>query len=472
MKTWARSMRRSPAMATWVVTLLTAVAGADESPPGDAFFGTSRVARLGLTLAPEALAALSPVAPAFPGAPRGAGTGTPADSPDLHRNTFGVAIPWTTGTLECDGATFRDVGVRAKGNYTLMASARSLEKSLKIDLDRRVKGQALDGLRMLNYHSGVSDRSGAREALSYAAFRAAGVPAPRTCFAELTLTVPGRLAEEFVGVGTVVEQIDARFLASRFGDGSGMLLKPEGLQGGPTWLGDRWAPYAERFRPEKEPKEREKRTLVDFCRLVSEGSDESFAAEIATFLDVDAFLRFIAANGLLANLDSYLAYGHNYCLYLDPGTGRFVFIPWDLDLSLATWPAAGTPEQLVRLSIDQPHAGDDRLLDRLLAIPEHRARYRALVAELFATLFESGLLDRELDAIEAALKEPLALQSLAVVDRGEGAGAGPFGSGRFGDALPPRAFIEKRTASVRAQLDGHEEGFEPRRIAIPGPPRR
>lgn len=458
-------MRCMTAMAAVVATLLTAAACADGVHPGDTFFGTPVVARLGLTLTPAALEALAPAAPAFPGAPRAASAD---DSRDLHRNTFGVAIPWTTGTLECDGATFRDVGVRAKGNYTLMASARSLEKSLKLDLDRRVKGQSLDGLRMLNYHSGVSDRSGAREALAYAAFRAAGVAAPRTRFAELTLTVPGRHEGEFVGVGTVVEQIDARFLAAHFGDGTGMLLKPEGLQGGPAWLGEQWAPYAERFRPEKEPKEREKRTLVDFCRLVSEGSDEDFAEKIGTFLDVDAFLRFIAANCVLANLDSYLAYGHNYCLYLDPGSRRFVFIPWDLDLSLATWPAAGTPEQLVRLSIDHPHAGDDRLLDRLLAIPEHRARYRALVEELFSTLFESGLLDRELDSIEAALKEPLALQTLAVVDRGEGAGAGPFGSGRFGDSLPPRAFVERRAASVRAQLDGREEGFVPRRIAIPG----
>jgi len=143
-------------------------------------------------------------------------------------------------------------------------------------------------------------------------------------------------------------------------------------------------------------------------------------------------------------------------------------------LSLATWPAAGTPEQLVRLSIDHPHAGDDRLLDRLLAIPARRARYRALVEEHFATLFRSGLLARELDAIEAALREPLALESLAELDRGESQAPsrGPFGGGRFGDSLPPREFIAKRAASVAAQLEGREEGFVPRPVRVPGPPRR
>ena len=73
---------------------------------------------------------------------------------------------------------------------------------------------------------------------------------------------------------------------------------------------------------------------------------------------MEAFLKFIAANALLSNLDSYLGFGHNYYLYLIPRSNKFVFIPWDLDLSLATWPAVGTPEQLVQLSIRHPHSGE------------------------------------------------------------------------------------------------------------------
>ncbi|MFM7249928.1 MAG: CotH kinase family protein [Planctomycetaceae bacterium] len=441
---------------------------ADAAPPGDAFFATARVARIHLTIPRDAFPLLSP------GPPGRAGSVADGGPAEVHHNTFGAAQPWTRGTLECDGEVFPDVGLRAKGNYTFMAAARSLRKSLKIDLDRHVESRTLDGLAMLNLHSGVSDHSRAREALSYAAYRACGVPAPRTCFAEVELTVPGLHERVFVGVYTVTEQIDKRFLAWHFGDGGGMLLKPEGLVGGPAWLGNDWAPYAERYRPEKPPKPARQRRLLDFARVVSEADDAEFAARIGDFLDVDAFLGFIAVTALVANLDSYLAYGHNYDLYLDPATDRFAFIPWDLDLSLATWPAAGTPEQLVRLSIDHPHAGDDRLLDRLLAIPARRARYRGLVEQHFATLFRSGLLARELDAIEAALREPLALESLAELDRGESQAAarGPFGGGRFGDSLPPREFIAKRAASVAAQLEGREEGFVPRSVPVPGPPRR
>ena len=57
------------------------------------------------------------------------------------------------------------------------------------------------------------------------------------------------------------------------------------------------------------------------------------------------FLRFLAANALLSNLDSFLGFGHNFYLYLRPDTNKFVFIPWDLDLSLAGFPMMGAAEQ-------------------------------------------------------------------------------------------------------------------------------
>jgi len=449
--------RRWSAILTASIGLLWAAAGSAEGAPGDAFFAdAARVVQVSLTMTPEAFEGLDALGPGADG----------ARATDAHRNTFGVLLPWSRADLVVDGESFRDVGIRVKGNYTLMASRRSLEKSLKIDLDRNVEGQRIDGLASLTLNGGVSDPSGAREALAYAVFRAAGVPASRTALAEVRLTVPGRWTDEFVGVATVVEPVNKRFLVRHFGDSTGMLLKPEGLPGGPAHLGREWPPYADRYRPDKAPSARQKRRLIEFTELVSTADDEAFAAGIGSHLDVDAFLRFIAVNALLANLDSYLGYGHNYYLYLDPATERFVFIPWDLDLALATWPAAGPPERLVHLSLDHPHAGRNALLDRILAIPDHQARYREIVAELAGGCFTPERLLALLEPIEAALKEPLALEAFAVVQRGEGA------NGRFGQSMPPRRFIEERTQSVTAQLEGREEGFVPRPVGGPAPARR
>ncbi|MGV3607330.1 MAG: CotH kinase family protein [Planctomycetaceae bacterium] len=432
-----------------------------DSGPGDKIFGTGKVVQLHLTMSEKQLSSLSP-AGGVPGfGPPGfgqPGVGQPRiPTDDAHRNTFGVEFPWGHANLELDGVALKDIGVRYKGNYTYMATARSLKKSLKVDLNKYVSGQKLDGLTAINLHCGVSDPTRARESLSYAYFRSAGVPAPRTAIAEVTLSVPGKYEKEYVGAYTLVEQVNKTFLKQHFGDGSGLLLKPEGLQGGPTYLGAAWQPYEDRYKPDNKPTAEQKKRLIAFAKLVQDGSDAEFAAEIGNYLDVDAFLRFIAANALLSNLDSYLGYGHNYYMYLVPKTNKFVFIPWDVDLSLATWPAAGMPEQLVELSLQHPHSGKDRLLDRLFAVEEHKKRYMEIVRELCSKSFTKEKLSESLVQIEKAIKEPLSKEAKAVAARKEG----PAG-GQFGQSMPPRRFIEERTKSVAAQLAGESKGFEPR----------
>jgi len=199
-----------------------------DAAPGACVFGLAKVVQFHLTMSEQQFAALVPAGGAQFGPP---GFGPPRKQPEgTHRNTFGVDFPWSQGDLTFDGETFNNVGVRYRGNYTFTATARSLKRSMKFDANRNVAGQKLDGLTMLNLNCAVSDPSRAREAFSYEFFRDAGVPAPRTSFAELTLTVPGKYDKEFVGVYTLVEQVNKGFLKRHFKDGKGMLLKPEGLQ--------------------------------------------------------------------------------------------------------------------------------------------------------------------------------------------------------------------------------------------------
>ena len=436
---------------------------AADAKAGDSVFGLDKVAAFHLRLDAAEFKRMQPAGGmGFPGGaakPKAAGA---------HRNTFGVDFPWAKGDLSFGGKTFKDVGVRYKGNYTHMAASRSLKKSLKADFNRAVEGQKLDGLKKLNFNSGVTDPSKAREALSYAFFRAAGVPAPRTSFAEVTLTVPGKYDKELLGLYTVVEQVDKGFLERHFKSGKGLLLKPEGLHGGLQHLGDDWKRYEDRYQPKGTPTEAQKKRLIAFTKLINDGTDAEFEKGVGGFLDVDAFLRFIAANALLSNLDSYLGFGHNYYLYLVPGTGKFVFIPWDLDLSLAAWPAVGTPEQLVQLDLTHPHAGQNKLIDRLLALKDVKARYKKILAELAKGPFAKAKLLAGLDAVEKAAKAPIAREKKAVAARKETGGFGAFG-GTFGASLPPRAFFEKRTDLVAMQLAGKAKGYEPRSFGFGGP---
>src|SRR5204863_334127 len=90
-------------------------------------------------------------------------------------------------------------------------------------------------------------------------------------------------------------------------------------------------------------------------------------------------------------------------------------------------------------------------------------------------VFNVAALGKEIDAIEAAAKDSLAREKKAVEARKEGGGpgfgppgapGGPFG----GPPMELRTFVQKRSASVAAQLAGKSQGNMPRPAFGPGGP--
>src|SRR5207244_3854142 len=150
----------------------------------------------------------------------------------------------------------------------------------------------------------------------YAVFRAAGVPAPRTAFAEVTLSVPGKYDKEYLGLYVLVEEVDAAFVRERFGSDKGLLMKPQRLRG-IDYLGDEWAKYKGQYQPQSEATKEQQKRVIAFAKLVNDASDKEFTSKIGSFLDVDNFLGFLAANALISNAESFFALGGNYYLYLD-----------------------------------------------------------------------------------------------------------------------------------------------------------
>ena len=169
-----------------------------------------------------------------PGGPGGRQQDKPADpNADVHRGSgFGVGFPYGKGTVSIGNESFRNVGLRYKGNASFMASMRSIKRSMKVELDHfDPNGPRFHELKKLNLNSGAMDPTKGREALAFAAYRAAGIPSPRTAYAEVTLTVPGKYDHEYLGLYTVIEQVDKTFLKDRFGSNKGLLMKPERLRG-------------------------------------------------------------------------------------------------------------------------------------------------------------------------------------------------------------------------------------------------
>jgi spore coat protein H len=434
----------------------------------DSVFGFDKLHRWHLTMSLKEWEAMQPANPGrFPRfggrtgqEARPGGESAAADRPS-HRNNA-MEFPIAYGDLSAEGRSYPHIALRYKGNFTYMASSRLLKRSLKVDFEpTKTNAPGFHGLGKVNLHAGVVDSTHQREALSYEVFRAAEVPASRTAFVELTLTVAGKFDREYVGLFTLVEQVDKRFLKRWFKNGQGLLLKPQGVRG-PEYLGERWDAYEDRYRPTRTPTTNEASRLIAFAKLVSKGSDTEFRAQIDSYLDVDEFLRYLAANAMLVNLDSPFAMPQNFYLYLDAETHRFSFLPWDLDLSLAAWPMGGAPEQQMDLSLMHPHVGQNPLIDRLLAIPAVQEKYKAVLKKMAAGAFAKQRLLKNIETIEITTKEPLAKEAQAVAARRESGGAG-FGPGRdiASRAPSPRIFVEKRTESIQAQLSGARSGYTP-----------
>ncbi|MGC4054301.1 MAG: CotH kinase family protein [Paludibaculum sp.] len=123
--------------------------------------------RAGLnTLAPMP----GPGGPGGFGGPGGGGPGMVPQNGTSKRNGMsamsGIDFEYVHADLDFEGTQFRDVAVRYKGNNSYMESRNSIKKSLKLDLNKYVKGQKLAGLTKLNLHNNVTDASWMNEPLS------------------------------------------------------------------------------------------------------------------------------------------------------------------------------------------------------------------------------------------------------------------------------------------------------------------
>jgi spore coat protein H len=357
-----------------------------------------------------------------------------ADGRPIHIGSgFGGFYPWAHIDVTLDGEEFKNVGLRYRGNGSFSQSTgfAPFRANFKLKLDVFGTKGSWEGEKSLNLNAGVVDTSNVREAAAFALFRRAGVPAPRTAYAQVTFNVPGLYKDVPGGyVYTLIENVGGRFLKNALPPGDGLLMKPEGTQGGIQVQGSgTWAAYAGVFYPDREATPHERQRIMEFCQLISQTDVALFRAKVGTYLDVEEFLRFIAINAFIQNGDSYLRGGHNYYFYLDSRDDKFRFIPWDQDLSMGSGNSFG-------LSLDflTPWTGNQPLIYWLLDDPVVNARYRAILAELSATVLSRPELARLMDELEGV-------------------------AGRHG--YSPRAFLDSRAQQLERAVAGWNTPREP-----------
>lgn len=252
-----------------------------------------------------------------------------------------------------------NVGIRLKGT----ASFRNLDgkSAFKVKIPFSVPGQRLAGLRELTLNNMVEDPSMIHELLAYRAFRAMGVPASRTGYAQVSVNGTD------YGLHLNLETLDDVFLAGR----STQHLY-EGEVGDDTLTG---------AAPDFEIDEGSESDTSDLAALIAAVQGDTpadFSDRMAGVADLQEMVRMWAVERYIGFWDGYTGLDasfspNNYYLHSDD-SGLFTMLPsgpdqaWSDHLDFGLTPGGGT------------------MFDRCLADPSCAALYRQAVNDVRDTV--------------------------------------------------------------------------------------
>jgi spore coat protein CotH len=362
----------------------------------------------------------------------------------------GIEFNYAKAALDFEGVLLRDVGVRYKGNGTFLNSEGSNKLSLKVHFNEFVKGQKFAGVKTLNLHNQVTDASYMNEVLSYWLFRNALVPAPRTAYARVSITVPGQFRRKYLGLYVLTENIDERFFEERSNGKSGAIFKPVTAE----LFYDRgtdWKKYNQAYDPKTELTAAQKNRVFAFAKLLTNASDSEFRAKVSAFIDLEALARHMAVMMMLVNLDSILTNGQNYYMYLNPKTNLFEFLPWDQDHSFGQFNRA--MKNTANLSIQHPWGARNAFLERMFAVPAFQRLYMARINEFNNTIFQPGLFAKQVDLLAPVLRPAVQEESSQRLGNFDKAAAGKeFDRPSSGILRGPSRSIKEFTAARHKSL--------------------
>jgi hypothetical protein len=296
--------------------------------------------------------------------------------------------------------------------------------SLKIDLDDLVEDGEWHGHRKLSLENGsrVWDEGVLlREGLSWWLMAHAGMVTGQASW--VRLHVNGRA----IGVYTRVEQVDKSFLRRRVGEDGGFLWKGDPTVFPPKRQETREGetdPWAEAlcFEPFEIGR--------DVCSAPP-GAFEGLSAQV----DLHQLLTLGAVNSIIANIDGPLSAPWN-CFWYDSPRPR-LYVPWDLDAGLYS-----------DYLFQDPHTTQDggaKYYQLLIARPEIRDRYDAILGRLIREVSSPEIVGRLLDALAPTVGQAIDADPLNLLT-----------GGFAGEAERTRRWFETRCAFLEWRLPPYE----------------
>ena len=254
-----------------------------------------------------------------------------------------TAEEYVEGSLIYEGDTISPVGIRYKGSIGAYVGCVSgtdwanpsgrktcTKLSMKVKINWEGREEKFFGLKKLQFHSQNNDDSQMRDRLAYWMFREMGVPAPRANHARLIIN------GDYVGVFSLVEQIDGRFTRYNYNDGKGNLykevwpLRPEGI------------PYPEQTYlnnlKTNEDDNPSANLIKTFAQEIADADDNNIKTVIEKWMDVDEIISYAVVDRTIKVDDGAFHWycnggcsNHNYYWYEEPNNEKLHLIPWDMD---------------------------------------------------------------------------------------------------------------------------------------------
>lgn len=296
---------------------------------------------------------------------------------------------WVPCSFKFNDVEWYSVGIRYKGNSTLKTAFQGDSKKypFKLDFDEfeevysEIKNQRFYGFKQLNLSSNLGDGTFMREKVTADLFREFGVAAAHTAFAAVYLDIGN--GSEYIGLYTLVEEIDDTVIDFQFNNGDGNLYKPEGI-GASFAQGTFSTIHMNKKSNEDENDFTDVKSLYDILHSSMRISDkDQWKSDLEGIFDVEQFLRYFAVNNTIQNWDSYGIKNHNYFLY-NQGN-KMTWIPWDHNEALQPGINTGT------VSLSASEVGNDWPIIRyIMDIEEYKSKYDEYLRDFSTNTFEDS----------------------------------------------------------------------------------
>ncbi|NQU34293.1 MAG: CotH kinase family protein [Bacteroidetes bacterium] len=297
-------------------------------------------------------------------------------------------LVWIPCSFTFNNTEWYNVGIRYKGNSSLQSAYQSGNNKLsfKLDFDEfeddypELENQRFYGFKQLNLNNNFDDASLMREKVGADLFRSFGLVSAQTTFCIVYIDYGS--GPQYFGVYTLVEEVDDTVLESQFSNDEGNLYKPDGDA----------ASFASGTFDESEMEKKNNESENDYSDVESlynilNSSDrttniEQWKTNLSSVFNVDGYLKWLAANTVMQNWDTYGKMTHNYYLYNNPDNNLLTWIPWDNNEALQNGKMGNA------LSLSLSEVGNDWPLIRyLMDVDEYEQIYKDYTLQFINEVF-------------------------------------------------------------------------------------